>query len=120
MLVSVDDWATITRDGNLIEFVAVQLEHFGFMLSRPQAEEYCRKLSELRDGGTCHTDRGDTLFMDIDTTSADYPFVILATSSNVPHSGWFCDIPEPAAHELLTKLKERLRSHTETTSCATT
>lgn len=120
MLVSVDDWATMTRDGNMIEFVAVQLEHFGFMLSRPQVEEYCRKFSELRDGGTCHTDKGDTLFVDIDTTSADYPFVILANSSNVSHSSWFCDIPEPAANELLTKLKERLRSRPERTGCTTT
>lgn len=120
MLVSVDDWSTITRNGKPIEFVAVQLEHFGFMLSRPQVGEYCRKFSELCDGRTCHTDEGDTLFMDIDTTSADLPFVILATSSDRSHSGWFCDIPEPAANELFRKLKERLRSHDKRTRSVTT
>jgi hypothetical protein len=110
MLVSVEPWSRMAHDGSEIEFVAVQLEHFGFMLSRCQAEEYCRKLSELREGGTCHTDASDTLFMDIDTTTSDLPFVILATSHDAPHTGWFCDIPEPAANELFDKLKDRLRS----------
>ncbi len=109
MLVSVEPWSKATHDGSAIEFVAVQLEHFGFMLSRGQAEEYCRKLSELREGGACHTDEGDLLFVDIDTTTYDAPLVILATAPNSPHTGWFCDISEPAADELCQKLKERLR-----------
>jgi len=117
MLVSVEDWSRTTHDGESIEFLAVQLEHFGFMFSRSQAEEYCRKLSELRNGDACHTGEGDTLFMDLDTTTYDSPFVILATAHNAPHSGWFCDIPEPAANELHRKLKERLRSCDDETSC---
>ena len=109
MLVSVEDWSKTPHDGDVVEFVAVQLEHFGFTLSRPQAEEYCRKLKQLRDGDICHTGQDDTLFMDLDTTTSDSPFVILATHTP-PHSRWFCDIPEPAANELFRKLKERLRS----------
>ena len=110
MLVSVEDWSRTTHEGNVVDFVAVQLEHFGFMLSRRQAEEYCRKLSELHEEETCHTDEGDTLFMDLDATTSDSPFVILAAAHNEPHSRWFCDIPEPAANELYRKLKERLRN----------
>lgn len=118
MLVSVEDWSSTAHNGDLIEFVAVQLEHFGFMLSRRQAEEYCRKLSELRDGEACRTGEGDTLFMDMDKTTSESPFVILANSLDSPHSGWFCDIPEPAANELYRKLKERLRTIPQTTKNA--
>lgn len=114
MLVSVEGWSKTNHDGGTIEFVAVQLEHFGFMLSRAQAAEYCRKLSQLRAGRQCHSDAGDTLFVDYDTTTYDSPLVILATTHDAPHCGWFCDIPEPAADELLQKLQERLRNgHSE-------
>ncbi len=109
MLVSVEPWGKTAHDGEVIEFVAVQLEHFGFMLSRRQAEEYCRKVSQLRAGSSCHTREGDTLFVDIDTTTCDSPFVILSSSHDAPHTGWFCDIPQPAADELYRKLEERLR-----------
>ena len=88
------------------------------MLSRRQAEEYCRKLSELRDGEACHTGEGDALFMDMDKTTSESPFVILANSLDSPHSGWFCDIPEPAADELYRKLKERLKTIPQTTKNA--
>jgi hypothetical protein len=115
MLVSVEDWSRTAHNGDSVEFVAVQLEHFGFMLSRPQAEEYCRKLSELHDGEVCHTSERDSLFMDMDTTTSDSPFVILANSLDSPRSGWFCDIPEPAANELHRKLKERLIANPRTT-----
>ncbi len=110
MLVSVEDWSETTHNGSVVEYVGVQLEHFGFMLSCRQVEEYCRKFSELLEGETCHVGEGDALFMDMDTTTSDSPFVILATPHNSHHTGWFCDIPEPAANELFRKLKERLRS----------
>ncbi len=109
MLVSVEEWSKASCHGSEVEFVAIQLEHFGFMLSRAQAEEYCRKLIQLRRGDSCHTDEGDTLFMDLDTATYDAPFVIVSTTHDAPNFGWFCDIPEPAADELFRKLKERLR-----------
>ncbi len=118
MLVSVEDWSRTAHNGDSVEFVAVQLEHFGFMLSRPQAEEYCRKLGELHDGETCHVSEEDTLFVDMDTTTSDIPFVIVANTRDASPSGWFCDIPEPAANELCQELKERLIANPRTTKKA--
>jgi hypothetical protein len=118
-LVSVERWRKTSCNGNEIEFAAVQLEHFGFTLSRSQAEEFCRKLIQLRSGKECHTDEDDTLFVDLDKTTGESPFVILATSFDSRHLGWFCDIPVRAAKQLYEKLTERLQNHNGEMNCAT-
>lgn len=120
MLVSVEQWRTATHEDNTLEFVAVQLEHFGFTLTRSQAAEFCRKLKQLRSGNGCHTDDDDTLFMDLDGTTDDSAFVILALASDSANVRWFCDIPMSAAMELEDKLVKRLRSCSGEINCATT
>ncbi len=108
MLVSVEPWRTETYDRVEVEFLAVQLEHCGFTLSRSQANEFCQKFPQLRAGETCQTDDGDTLFVDLDKTTCASPFVILAMSFEATHVRWFCDIAMPAAAELYEKLSTHL------------
>jgi len=109
MLVSIGDWETAARDGVETEFLAVQFERFGFTLSLRQARELCGKLSRLGTGEECRTQDGDRLFVDLDRTTRDTPFVIVGLMTQADYPRWFCDIPEPAAREFYAKLADRMR-----------
>lgn len=109
MLVSVEEWEKAGHNGADVDVLAVQFERLGFTLSLHQVGELCGKLRRLGSGAECPTEEGDTLFVDLDRTTRDTPFVILGFVAEGGHPRWFCDIPEPAARELYEKLTERLR-----------
>jgi len=108
MLVSIDPWRREVLDGSEVEFLAVQFEHFGFMLSAHQVRELYRKLACLWLGKECPPEPHDSLFVDLDRTTRAVPFFVVALGDDAPRPAWFCDIPEPAARELYRRLTESL------------
>ena len=109
MLVNVGQWEKAGHNGADVDVLAVQFERLGFTLSLHQAREFCGKLKRLGSRAEFPTEEGDALFVDLDRTTRDTPFVILRFVAEGGHPRWFCDIPEPAARELYEKLTERLR-----------
>ncbi|MBN2295006.1 MAG: hypothetical protein JXM70_21435 [Pirellulales bacterium] len=112
MPVSVGEWQKQHHENCEIEFLAVQLTSFGFMLSVAEVKELCDKLRQLTTEGTCKSKEGDSLFVDLDSVTRKEPFVILAARPEKRGLAWFCDIPEHSARQLYEKLAQRLDERT--------
>lgn len=108
MKLAVDGWFEETHGQTLCRFACIQYEHFGFAVTREQAEDLTHKLVSLLENGTCQTDERGVLH--VDWSQSDSDWVMIAFRPVETCRGRFYDLPREVATELCDRLQRLLET----------